>query len=127
MYNQPGFSKQLKIETIPDNSPSNLSNSSTETLEQGGLFGILTIYAFIAFLVTFTLRRWQISAMKRTAQKTIPRIPVTPSQPSPCHKCRFFNQNFYLGCAVHPSKVLKPEAHDCPDYWSEKSNTFSHQ
>jgi hypothetical protein len=125
MYNNPGFDNNLKIETITNSPASDQSILSKQGIEQGGLFSILAIYALIAFLTTFILRRWQISALKKTVEKSQQPIPITPPHQSPCHKCRFFNQSFYLGCAVHPSKVLRSEAYNCPDYWSEKSNTFS--
>lgn len=35
----------------------------------------------------------------------------------PCTKCHYFKTNRHLSCAVHPTRVLKPEAHDCPDFW----------
>jgi len=37
----------------------------------------------------------------------------------PCRTCRFFTNNQYLKCAVHPSTVLKQQAINCPDYWSQ--------
>ncbi|HBB33557.1 MAG TPA: hypothetical protein DDZ80_31460 [Cyanobacteria bacterium UBA8803] len=33
-----------------------------------------------------------------------------------CSRCKFFDSNPYIKCAVHPSKVLSAEARDCPDY-----------
>jgi hypothetical protein len=35
---------------------------------------------------------------------------------SPCYNCRFFSENFYLKCAVHPCTVLTAEASECSDY-----------
>ena len=37
----------------------------------------------------------------------------------PCNNCRFFTNNQYLKCAVHPSTVLKQQAINCPDYWPQ--------
>lgn len=34
----------------------------------------------------------------------------------PCRNCRFFNDNHYLNCALHPSIVLTKEALNCSDY-----------
>lgn len=34
----------------------------------------------------------------------------------PCSNCKFFKNNPYLKCAVHPTKVLSEEAQDCSDY-----------
>ena len=36
--------------------------------------------------------------------------------PVPCRNCRFFAQNKYLHCAVHPATVLTPQAANCSDY-----------
>ena len=36
--------------------------------------------------------------------------------PVPCKNCRFFAQNKYLHCAVHPATVLTPQAANCSDY-----------
>jgi hypothetical protein len=38
------------------------------------------------------------------------------SKPIACKNCRFYSPNFYVQCAVHPSKVMKPEAVNCSDY-----------
>lgn len=47
-------------------------------------------------------------------------------QKIPCSNCRFYKNEPYLKCAVHPLKVLKSEAIGCPDYWSLDSNKFPH-
>ncbi len=33
-----------------------------------------------------------------------------------CSKCRYFDNNSYLECAVQPEKVMTKEAKDCQDY-----------
>ncbi|MEH2420788.1 MAG: hypothetical protein V7K48_07515 [Nostoc sp.] len=37
-------------------------------------------------------------------------------QQHPCKNCRFFNNNHYLKCALHPSTALSKQALNCPDY-----------
>ena len=44
-----------------------------------------------------------------------------------CSKCRFFDRNAYLKCAVHPIRVGKPEAKDCTDYWQRDRRKFFHR
>lgn len=44
---------------------------------------------------------------------------LNPLHQVPCKNCRFFTDNQYLKCAVHPSTVLKQQAINCPDYWSQ--------
>jgi hypothetical protein len=35
-----------------------------------------------------------------------------------CYHCRYFGQNPYLKCALHPTTVLTEQAVDCRDYAS---------
>ncbi len=40
------------------------------------------------------------------------------SQPKiPCSTCRFFNDNYYLKCAVRPGAALTQDAINCSDYY----------
>lgn len=54
-----------------------------------------------------------------TSHKTVQnQIPASNAfNQIPCRQCRFFTNNHYLKCAVHPSNVLKQQAINCPDYW----------
>jgi len=42
----------------------------------------------------------------------------------PCSKCRFFNQNPYLQCAVHPENFDQIDVKDCPDFWAIDQDEF---
>lgn len=42
----------------------------------------------------------------------------------PCSNCRFFKNDPYLKCAVHPSRAASAEAINCHDFWSLDSNKF---
>jgi hypothetical protein len=33
-----------------------------------------------------------------------------------CHRCRYFNNNHFLKCALHPVTVLTEQSIDCSDY-----------
>jgi hypothetical protein len=37
----------------------------------------------------------------------------------PCRNCRFFTNNHYLWCTVHPSTALTKEALACSDYYPQ--------
>ncbi|MGF1482496.1 MAG: hypothetical protein ACFB4I_23970 [Cyanophyceae cyanobacterium] len=76
-------------------------------------------FVAVAWVLVFVSR---IGLWKTGGSQTI-----SPKQcrQSPCLNCRFFRNNPYLKCAVHPSKVLSAEAKDCPDYWSHDSDKFS--
>jgi hypothetical protein len=69
---------------------------------------ILSLFGTFLLLYLTSFRRTVVSSKEETAQPTGVRIP--------CKRCQFYSSNFYLQCAVHPSKVLKPESADCPDY-----------
>ncbi len=34
----------------------------------------------------------------------------------PCSRCRYFTQDYFLKCTVHPKKALSEEAIGCRDY-----------
>lgn len=44
---------------------------------------------------------------------------INHCQQIPCSNCRFFSNNHYLKCAVHPSTVLTKYALNCSDYWTQ--------
>ncbi|KAM3103643.1 hypothetical protein ACKFKF_01125 [Phormidesmis sp. 146-12] len=52
---------------------------------------------------TWKVNRKDVETSKLTAQ-------------SPCKKCRFFNSNPYVKCAVNPSLAMTTAAKDCTDY-----------
>jgi hypothetical protein len=33
-----------------------------------------------------------------------------------CHSCKYFHQNLYLNCTLHPSTVMTEQSVDCKDY-----------
>lgn len=41
---------------------------------------------------------------------------ILPFLQNTCKKCKFYNANPYLKCALHPSLVLTKQAQNCIDY-----------
>lgn len=64
------------------------------------------VCASIVFLLSF---------FGKSSQKT--KVTIKPLQPIPCRKCRYYNHNQYIQCAVHPSLVLTKEALNCSEYY----------
>ena len=65
----------------------------------------LVLISVIAALVYACLpKRWQHSFSFKPPPKTL------------CHRCRYFSDNFYLKCALHPVIALTEQAVDCRDY-----------
>ncbi len=57
--------------------------------------------------------------------KLLQRVPkVNSSQEFICKKCRYFLDNNYLKCVVHPSTVLTKEAVNCCDYHPHDRKLF---
>ncbi|MFH7027977.1 MAG: hypothetical protein ACHBN1_21900 [Heteroscytonema crispum UTEX LB 1556] len=82
--------------------------------------GMLLIY--IACLIM----PWMLFLMARSAVWKVvytKMFNIKSLQKIPCYKCKFFEHNAYLQCAVNPCQVLTPEATNCLDY-SPKSNAF---
>jgi hypothetical protein len=44
----------------------------------------------------------------------------------PCHRCRYFTDDYRLKCTVHPCKALTDRAIDCVDYEPAKLSSFIH-
>lgn len=51
-------------------------------------------------------------------------VKVKPLNQAPCRNCKFFSNNLYLKCAIHPSVALTPKATNCSDYCA-KDGKFS--
>lgn len=94
-------------------SPAEVETSATDLIAPS--LGIVSITGILVLLTWFS--RWRKNHYFEANYRF--------RQSIPCRNCRFMNQNFYLKCAVHPSKVMKKEAIGCPDYWAKDSNKFS--
>ncbi|NJR49327.1 MAG: hypothetical protein HC780_06895 [Leptolyngbyaceae cyanobacterium CSU_1_3] len=62
-------------------------------------------WAALAYVISDT---WKTSRKKVESNSSL-------SQ-SPCKKCRFFNSNPYIKCAVNPHIAMTKAAQDCADY-----------
>jgi hypothetical protein len=104
------------VERIEE-SPAKTSHDQVTIANEGLLWTplYLTLIAW-ALLFLVPLNVWKSLRSKPN--------PLEKACKYPCLSCRFFENNHYLKCAVHPSKVLSTEANECPDYWSQKSNKF---
>jgi hypothetical protein len=68
------------------------------------ILGTLVLIAIVLRRLTF----WKTLDSRLTSTKH--------ERQASCERCRFFNNNPHLKCAVHPSKVLTSEAKNCSDY-----------
>ncbi|AFY79529.1 MAG: hypothetical protein IGR93_13590 [Hydrococcus sp. C42_A2020_068] len=110
-YRGDAYSNQSLQTEIPTNGkPSaDRTNNSGILLISSGLLAISIVFtiALVAVLLKRLMFLKAFDEQSTTAKR---------DRQVPCTKCHFFNNNFYLKCAVHPSKVLTSEARDCSDY-----------
>ena len=75
------------------------------------------ILAPVCFIIVWAIVVFIISEVCKVAQNKDGIVKINVSKQVPCRNCRFFNNNHYLKCAVHPSTVLTKQALNCSDYW----------
>lgn len=73
---------------------------------------VLILWGFsISFLIILTARNFIFS--KRASDED---GSLSHSRSTSCARCRYFNRNPYIKCAVNPLNVQKIDANDCPDF-----------
>ncbi len=76
----------------------------------------LMIFSIISILICVNISKiWQYSSR------------ANPCKKIPCRRCRYFSDNPFLKCTLHPVTTLTKQAVDCRDYcphsearWLEK-------
>ena len=107
------YSKNLSRDTncYAQVSSNQLSSTKQNMVEIDRTLDVV-IFGSLASLALFYLI-WRLCFQKASGR--LPKFFQSSTQIN-CTKCRFFNNNSYLKCAVHPSSVLKKEAQKCLDY-----------
>ena len=126
--------KQAREFLKPHAAPKNNSNQHTQVSEvssnqpelsepiiPAGGYWLVPISILVITWVAAFISKSMFFNIVRTDKKNS----IKPSPKIPCLNCRFFNNDVYLRCAVHPSKALRAEASNCLDYWSLDSNKFA--
>ena len=91
-----------------------LSTTEQEAVKANKTIDLIFIRALLLIAISFLI--WRLLSNK--ASSIFSEIFQKSAQTN-CIKCRYFNNNSYLKCAVHPSTVLKKEAQECSDYESK--------
>ena len=80
------------------------------TMPDGPMFliplGFTILWAILAVLILSDI--WKNALYRKGTIKYFSKVP--------CKNCRFFTNNPYLKCAVHPSTALTDQALNCSDY-----------
>jgi hypothetical protein len=77
----------------------------------------LTIFSCFGFVAALSGIIWAVTKHKKDPLKTQPQ---SPQDDIPCRNCKFFNNNQYLKCTVHPLVVFTKDAINCSDYCSSQ-------
>ncbi|MEB3355894.1 MAG: hypothetical protein VKK04_04155 [Synechococcales bacterium] len=122
--------RQGMSETLQTNSaaPSyqNLDEPADRSLSAPEIGAVLTIVALLgSFAVTQFARQFSRWVFWKTLRDRLDYAKPQKLPQIPCTNCRFFNQNPYLKCTVHPDRALTPDALHCSDYWSNQSDRFN--
>jgi hypothetical protein len=75
----------------------------------------LLVFVLLLFLFKYLKGRQKPSSLAQHPEL---------KQQHPCSKCRFYNQNPYLQCAVHPENFDQIAPEDCPDFWAVDQDEF---
>jgi hypothetical protein len=98
----------IQTEIPPDEQ--SVSNQESLLFFSTSLIAIATVGTLAILAIVGKRMRWRKNLdSPKITHKT------NHSQVS-CENCRFFNNNPYIKCAIHPSTVLTAQAKDCNDY-----------
>ena len=79
-----------------------------------------TVYIFFLWMAALYLVSWTLlEVIQKFITTKDTSVPLLSICQSPCRNCKFFDDNSYLNCAVHPSIVLTKQAVNCSDYCDE--------
>lgn len=79
---------------------------------------VVVILVPISFIVVCATVSSIIFALCKVTRERGNKLNISHYQQVPCSNCRFFSNNHYLKCAVHPFIVSTKQALDCSDYCS---------
>ncbi len=85
--------------------------------------GVVTLWVIIAFRLAKLADKFSHVTFRFPATfETIGDKMVTIEyfHKFPCRSCRYFENNPYLKCAVHPDNALTVRSLNCSDYWLQK-------
>lgn len=103
-FNQKTPSGTIAITAKPDGTKPNIL-----TMPDGAMFMVFLGFSTIMIIVLLRFPGFRKMARDRTGTvKHLDRFP--------CRNCRYFTDNPYLKCAVHPDTALTKLVIDCPDY-----------
>jgi hypothetical protein len=110
-------------ETSQNKSPQIDVPTNVKTTPNGGSF-LLPISLITIFVIFFIGAIFKQLKSLKTFNEPFNELLISKHPQPSCYRCRFFNNNAYLKCAVHPCTVLTSQAKNCSDYWPQHQKDF---
>jgi hypothetical protein len=107
---KPSLSDLRSQFTLAEVQPSTVQDARSSLTAQD----VTLVMVPLCFIAAWAALAYVISDTWKTNRKEV-ESNSSLSQ-SPCKKCRFFNSNPYIKCAVHPHVAMTQAAQDCADY-----------
>lgn len=101
---------EAKLVSATDNS----TKLQVETTPYGAL-----ILAPVCFMIVWASVVFIVAGVCKVTRDRDKKVNINLFKQFPCTNCRFFINNHYLQCAVHPSTALTKQALNCSDYWPQ--------
>lgn len=105
---------QTKLGSIVSSLPSHASAQTSQVNKPGDNPELISLILVCSAIVLLTVICNNISKLIQ------PLLYSKSPNKVPCRNCQYFNSNYYIKCAVHPSNVMTDRAVDCKDYRSAK-------
>ncbi|MEH1863455.1 MAG: hypothetical protein V7K69_00190 [Nostoc sp.] len=104
----------------------NLANTTHNDTKphEGDIPFVAVFLAHISFMIVWAIVVYLVSSVckaledppENAVQDKDEIVSIKYVEQHPCKSCHFFNNNFYLKCAVNPATALTKEALNCSDY-----------
>ena len=108
--------------TLIEGKSTGTTHNSTKP-QEGDIPFIAVFLAHISFMIVWGIVVYIVSSFCKRIENPVQNkdeiVSIKYLQRHPCNNCQFFNNNYYLKCAVHPSTALTKQALNCSDYKSQ--------
>ncbi|MDZ8031922.1 MAG: hypothetical protein RMY64_19330 [Nostoc sp. DedQUE08] len=115
--------KNVHQSTLIEANLSKATHSDTKP-HDGDIPFVAVFLAHISFMIVWAIVVFLVSsvckALEDPPENAAPDkdeiVSIKDLEQHNCKKCQFFNNNYFLKCAVHPTTALTKQALNCSDY-----------
>ncbi|WP_335022941.1 hypothetical protein [Nostoc sp.] len=115
--------KSVNQSSLIEANPTGITHHDTKPYD-GDIPFVAVLLAHLCFIIVWGIVGYIVSYVckavedppENAAQDKDEIVSIKHFWEHPCKNCRFFNNNHFLNCAVHPSTALSKQALNCSDY-----------